>query len=277
MPSVPDSSFPLDATRDGQGTLTVPRYVEDRIRRPAPEGCFVVPASTPVVAFGNPGVARVATLGLNPSRIEFEIKGVELDGPARRFETLRSLGLKSLLEAPPDAIERVWWRCTHYFHGNPYSWFQRLEEMLKAVGASYFANTACHLDLTQWATDPTWTKLGRRIQERLVADDVEFLRAQLRTESISLVLLNGRAVLRAVERTLGCALRPLGPPVTDARTTTKLYEGSLEGVRVLGWSTNLQSSFGVTKLLRTKLAERLATLSRASASPGDSMGIEARP
>ena len=76
MPSAPDSSFPLDAMRDAQGTITAPGYVEDRIRRPAPERCFVVPASTPVVAFGNPGVARVATLGLNPSRIEFEIKGV---------------------------------------------------------------------------------------------------------------------------------------------------------------------------------------------------------
>jgi len=230
------------------------------------------------VAFGNPGLARVATLGLNPSRIEFEIKGAELDGPARRFETLRSLGVESLLDAPPSAIERVWWRCTHYFHGNPYSWFRRLEELLKGVGASYFQNTACHLDLTQWATDPTWTGLGRRIQERLVAEDAEFLRAQLRTESISLLLLNGRAVLKAFEGVLGGTLRPLSPSVTDAGTTAQLYEGDLEGVRVLGWSTNLQSSFGVTKLLRAKLAERLATLSRASDSAQrSSLGIGVRP
>jgi hypothetical protein len=230
-----------------------------------------------VVAFGNPGLARVATLGLNPSRIEFEVKGVELDGRARRFETLGALGLKSLLDAPPSAIERVWWRCTNSFHGNPYSWFQRLEEMLKAVGASYFENTACHLDLTQWATDPTWTGLGRPIRERLVAEDAEFLRAQLRTESISLLLLNGRAVLTAFDRVLGGTLRPVSPPVTDGGTTTQLYEGNLEEVRVLGWSTNLQSSFGVTKLLRARLAERLATLARASESASDSAGIGARP
>ena len=33
-----------------------------------------------MVAFGDPSTARVATLGLNPSRIEFEVDGVELDG-----------------------------------------------------------------------------------------------------------------------------------------------------------------------------------------------------
>jgi hypothetical protein len=51
-----------------------------------------------------------------------------------------------------------------------------------------------------------------------------------------------------------------GPPLTDGGITTKVYEGEIEGVTVLGWSTNLQSSYGVTRALRTKLAERLATL-----------------
>ena len=240
--------------------LGVPPYIQERIRRPAPEGCFVLPQSTPVVAFGNPHLARVATLGLNPSRIEFDVKGIELDGVARRFETLGSLGVNRLFDAPDAAIGRVWERCNRYFHGNPYSWFLRLEEMLKAVGASYFEDTACHLDLTQWATDPTWSGLGRRVQERLVADDAGFLREQLRCEPIALLLLNGRSVLTAFERTFGGHLRLVDTPVTDGGTTTKLYEGDVEGVRVLGWSTNLQSSFGVTRVLRVKLAERLAML-----------------
>ena len=238
----------------------VPTYIDERIRRPAPEGCFVLPNSTPVVAFGNPHLSRVATLGLNPSRIEFEVRSVELDGVARRFETLGSLGVKRLLDAPEAAIECVWRRCSNYFHGNPYSWFRRLEETLRAVGASYFEDTACHLDLTQWATDPTWSGLGRRIQERLVAEDAAFLREQLRAEPISLLLLNGRSVLTAFQQVLGGHLRLIGAPVTDGGTTTKIYKGEIEGVMVLGWSTNLQSSFGVTRVLRAKLAEQLATL-----------------
>jgi hypothetical protein len=243
---------------DASLTLSIPPYVEERIRRAPPDGCYVLPNSTPVVAFGNPHLARVATLGLNPSRIEFEIKGVELDGAARRFETLGALGVKRLIDAPQSAIERVWRRCNNYFHGNPYSWFRRLEETLKAVGASYFDGTACHLDLTQWATDPTWNGLGRRVQERLVAEDADFLREQLRAEPISLLLLNGRSVLTAFERVLGGHPRPIGAPITDRGTTTKIYQADIEGVRVLGWSTNLQSSFGVTRALRAKLAEQLA-------------------
>ena len=59
----------------------VPGYVEARIRRPPPEDCRVVVGSTPVVAFGDPRRSRVATLGLNPSRIEFEVKESNSMGP----------------------------------------------------------------------------------------------------------------------------------------------------------------------------------------------------
>jgi hypothetical protein len=111
----------------------IPAYVAERIRRVLPRDCNVVPGSTPVVAFGNLGRSSVTTLGLNPSRIEFEERGVELDGGLRRFETLRSLGVAGLEDAPDEIIGRVWQRCNGYFHGNPYRWFNRLEEILNAV------------------------------------------------------------------------------------------------------------------------------------------------
>ena len=95
----------------------MPSYVQRRIRTPRPEGCNVLPGSTPVVAFGDPSRARVATLGLNPSRIEVEVDGVELDGDERRFETLRSLGVESLEGAPSAIVERVLARCNDYFAG----------------------------------------------------------------------------------------------------------------------------------------------------------------
>jgi hypothetical protein len=68
---------------------TMPDYIVERIRRPPPEGCEVVPGSTPVIAFGDVRTARVATLGLNPSKSEFLNKhGQELTGAHRRLATL---------------------------------------------------------------------------------------------------------------------------------------------------------------------------------------------
>ena len=56
----------------------------------------VIPWSSPVISFGDLSRARVATLGLNPSNREFvDDAGIELDGPSRRFPTLRSLKLDS--------------------------------------------------------------------------------------------------------------------------------------------------------------------------------------
>jgi hypothetical protein len=245
---------------NGPEGRAVPQYVADRIRRTPPPDCHILPGSTPVVAFGNPGRSAVATLGLNPSRIEFQENGVELDGRLRRFETLGSLGVERLDDAPDYAIVRVWQRCNDYFHGNPYDWFDRLEDVLRVVDASYFGDTACHLDLTQWATDPTWNGLSRAVQERLVADDAEFLLTQLRSERIRLLLLNGRSVLTAFQGVLDGRLRRETETVSDRSVTTQLYTGQIGDVQVIGWSTNLQSSFGVTNVLRAKLAERVGQL-----------------
>jgi hypothetical protein len=208
------------------------------------------------VAFGDPTNARVATLGLNPSRIEFEMDGLELDGTKRRFETLRSLGVDSLETADAATVERVLSRCNDYFSGNPYRrWFDQLEMVLNAVDASFYDGTACHLDLSQWATDPTWNKLDGSIRQRLTDDDAPFLAEQLRNETVKLLLLNGRSVIDGFLTALGAYLSQVhGVGATD------FYSGRYEGVDVIGWSTNLQSSFGVTRELRRAIADRVGDL-----------------
>src|SRR5215471_15041142 len=51
-----------------------------------------VPGSLPVLFFGDPFRARVATIGINPSDKEYlDAKGIELTGKARRLETIGSL------------------------------------------------------------------------------------------------------------------------------------------------------------------------------------------
>src|SRR5258708_7804842 len=93
----------------------IPPYIEDRIRRPWPPGLCVVRGSTPVVAFGDCRSARAATLGLNPSRVEFlDKKGVLLKGQERRLATHESLGRSNLSRAPRAAVIQVLEECNRY-------------------------------------------------------------------------------------------------------------------------------------------------------------------
>ncbi len=237
-------------------------YVEERIRRPAPRDAAVVPGSTPVIAFGDPNTSRVATLGLNPSRAEFLSRAGRLLDSDRRFETLTSLGTENLTDASDQQVARVWEGCRTYFQRNPYRrWFDQLERILAGIGASYYSGSACHLDLVQWATDPVWSRLNSQAIVRLMLDDVPFLRRQLMTSPVELVLLNGRRVLDEFQLALNSRLEMQDDRLTGGRTSTSLYTGTLSsGVRVIGWSMNLQSSYGITKELRVRLTERVAAL-----------------
>jgi hypothetical protein len=128
------------------------------VRRSPPADAPVVPGSTPVVAFGDPRAAEVATLGINPSAHEFTEDGALLAGGQRRLATLRSLGADALDRLSTAQVARVVADCSAYFDRRPYRrWFDPLDRLQRsATGASYYDATACHLDLVQWATDPVW-------------------------------------------------------------------------------------------------------------------------
>lgn len=238
-------------------------YVAQRIRRPAPEGCAVVAGSTPVVAFGDPATSRVATIGLNPSRVEFCLDGQLLDGPQRRLATLESLGLETIGDANSETIGRIVGACRRYFWRRPYrGWFSQLDAVLRGVGYSYFDGTACHLDLVQWATDPTWAKLEGLQRRRLLDDGVPFLAEQLKRSTPKLVLINGSGAWAEVASALGIRFQNVSENRTAGRTrfaVAKVF-GTIPAV---AWSTNLQSSWGVTRDLRQSIAERVATLVKA--------------
>ena len=251
-------------------TADLPRYLIDMVRReaPVPE---VVPESTPVVAFGDPFVATVATLGINPSGREFLDGGKLLDGPSRRLATLRSLGADSLASLTDVQVLEVVKDCARYFDAdrNPYRrWFDPLDKVLRAsVGASYYERSACHLDLVQWATDPTWGQINDRAREQLLAEGLAHLRALLTFGNTGLVLLNGRQVLRHVEAVGLVTLNGRGTMPLGGRTCS-LYTGEREGVRYVGWSTNLQSSFGVSNEFKGRLAAWVSRVARPDESGG---------
>jgi hypothetical protein len=116
---------------------TIAPAVAERIRRPTPAGLSVLPGSLPVVSFGDPNVATVATLSLNPSWLEFQsASGAWLLGPERRLASLISLGASDPRDLDDDQVAQVVAESNAYFRGpNWYrGWFHWLESMLAGVG-----------------------------------------------------------------------------------------------------------------------------------------------
>lgn len=242
----------------------VPIYIEKRIRRPIPAESNVVAGSTPVVAFGNARSTAVATLGLNPSRREFlDNRGEELIESKRRLATHKSLGSSELSNASDGQVKQVLLDCDSYFQRNPYwNWFQDLEDILRRCGASYKDGSACHLDLVQWATDPTWSKLKpNKLKHQLIDADAGFLRKQLINENIELLLVNGNGVIEQVRRKFGASIEQVDYIDGLWHYPVRFYVGQIFGqVRVISWSLNLQSSHGVTNELKLAVAARVADI-----------------
>ena len=203
----------------------------------------------------------MATLSLNPSYLEFQDgRDRELSDCFRRLATHQSLGVCDLENAPLASVAEVLKDCNQYFQRNPYEWFNDLELILNACGSSYCDGSACHLDLIQWATKPTWTKLPSRAQSCLLDSDLPFLKEQLRNENIKLLLVNGRRVIKEFESAFCTKLRELRPVEAYGKTIC-LYDGFiLDRVRVIAWSAFVQR--GVTTEMMRLLAERVEKIAR---------------
>lgn len=225
---------------------TWPAYLLERAAASPPDGCAVVPGSTPVVSFGHPLDPLVATLGINPSSGEFLSRGRLLEGGQRRLATLLSIGASEHGAIDVAQASVIIDDCATYFDRRPYRWFNVLDRILTpALGVSYFHKSACHLDLVQWATDPIWKELSRSQQERLLAGDREFLRTQLRHESYRVILVNGSTALRWAERADIVSWETVGRIEAPPATTISLARS--EDALFLGWSCNLQSQPGAAR------------------------------
>jgi hypothetical protein len=246
----------------------IPSFILDRLRETPPVNCGVVPHSTPVISFGNPATAQVATLGLNPSKHEFlDSSGGLLQGEQQRFATLKSLRRKQLAEADHETLHEVVGACHDYFSGNPYErWFRPLDQIVQGAGASFFTGTACHLDLVQWATDPVWRKLPKATRGELLNRDGQFLMNQLRHHQFPVLLLNGSGVIDEFKWQAAFEFddsRGLSGPKHQPGT---LSYGRWENrLLVIGWSCNLQSSHGVTTELREEIADAVRRIVRRHA------------
>lgn len=247
----------------GFSTAEVPTYLVEMVRRRPPAGCGVMPGTVPVVSFGDARTARVGTLGINPSSAEFATGGRFLPEADRRLATLDSLGARDAATLTDEQVASVIDQCFRYFDVNPYGkWFNRLDSILTlGLGASYYDGSACHLDLVQWATDPVWGKLDKDQRRILLDDGAPHLAAQLDCEHIDLVVVNGDEAWRQLRATGLVQWEDAGSFRwgTNAKSC-KLRVGSGRGVTFVGWTLNVQSSFGVRSADRQGLAEWLASV-----------------
>lgn len=134
-----------------QGALS-PQLVA-MVRRVPPTGAPVVPGSVPVVAFGDPERAEVASLGINPSHREFVENGVLLCGQHRRLATLESLGATRIDRLTDGQVADVVADCAAYFQRNPYRrWFDRSTAC--SVRAPAAASTTGPHATSIWSSGP---------------------------------------------------------------------------------------------------------------------------
>lgn len=225
----------------------------------------VIPWASPVLFFGDASKSKIATVGINPSNREFvDEKGFELHGKARRFPTLRSLGIRSWAECDDAGIESMIDHSVNYFSNSPYGlWFNKLEALISQTGCSYYSkrDPACHLDMVPFATADKWMALSTKQKKTLMADAGSTLGSALHSSQIELLVLNGTYVINAFVNSLNINLAATErielalPRKTSTDIAGICYEGSVSEIdgrdigrviKVIGFNHNIQSSFGVT-------------------------------
>lgn len=234
----------------------------------------IIPWAAPVLSFGNLSRSKIATLGLNPSNREFvDVDGKELTGSARRFHTLKSLRIKRWADATNDHLTQILESCNCYFSGNPYDgWFGALNKLMVGANVSYYGlfSDACHLDLVPYATACKWVELTSMQRSHLLKSAGDALGLLLRESPVEVMILNGQSVIENLQAIGNCTFEREAVPAwtlprrDSAGVTGYAYTGKLSQISgiglgreitVLGYSHNIQSSFGVTTAVKSSIQQ----------------------
>lgn len=227
---------------------------------------LILKGSTPVISFGDFTKAEIATLGINPSPLEFvDRRGNLLGMSKKRLTDLEALGLNSgdyFLSR--NKTEEIWRGCQEYFLDckNPYwGWFGPLEELLVQSGKSYKNGSACHLDLSPIATKQIYSKLDVADRFILVTNSRTTLNKQLVNSKIKTVIFNGLTVFQTLQFAQNVDWHPLELITYKCNgrdLTSSLHMGeSGTGQIYLGWTVNIQAFRGIKKE-RDDLLSRLS-------------------
>ncbi|MGA2765909.1 MAG: hypothetical protein ABSG17_21410 [Spirochaetia bacterium] len=190
-------------------------------------------------------------------------RGNELHGRERRFQTLTSLGTADRValtdEQCAHAVETM---RDYYREGKPvYGWFRGLDRVARAMGLRYDRGDVAHLDLSQEATSPTWSNLRKSSPaefEALRSNDLPFLRWELETFPIEVLICNGRTVYEEL-----CDLVSGVTVEQGDLKRIRWYAGraKLSGrdVWVVGWNLPLSRPTGLGQVGEAELGRLLAS------------------
>ena len=201
----------------------IEKEVIERAMAPYPAISQIVEFSTPVVSFGYPKGANVATLGINPSSNEFQIGNGNknpLSRGSKRLIDTELLGIDKPLSLTDSQAKEVIHGCYSYFRNKPYKWFD---------------------DLVQWATDPVWQdeKMPKATRSLLLDSDKEFLRFQLTNYKFDYVFLNGSTVIEQVEKLGIVELRKVDEVRFNKNgINSRVVQGSVGNTQYIGWGLN---------------------------------------
>lgn len=226
----------------------------------------IIKWSSPVISFGNIEKAKVATVGLNPSDMEFVDRNkVELKNDSRRFHTLSSLNIEKWDDLDDHKTMKILELNKRYFSNNPYNlWFKKLNYILEDSGLSYYfpLNNACHIDIVPYATSKKWVDLKFEEKQYLINKSKEILDDILKFSNISFLVLNGKSVVENFRKVFDISFEVNHQPTWDLKQNSgrivKGYSfiGEISSVgdvklsriiKIVGYNHNIQSSFGITK------------------------------
>jgi hypothetical protein len=94
----------------------------------------------------------------------------------------------------------------------------------------------------------------------LIEDGRSFLEYQLDSESLQMILLNGRTVIDSFKEWSDVDLTKMPFEIREGKSVdivTGMYKNR---VRIIGWSVNIQSSFGVSNEDIDRLACKVQSL-----------------
>lgn len=233
----------------------------ERIMQPMPTDSHVVPVSLPVTSFGDPNTARVATISINPSVVEFCANTPEspvLPAHKKRFVDRETLGI-GMHDIPTIVQARRVLQSNHdYFKTNPYHWFNVLEQwILKPLNASYFDGSATHLDLVQWATKPVWSGISSTAtQEELIGQDLPFLTQLITVGNFELLLINGVTAHKALSSHADVHIHQTETWKLAGHSSTTVWAGEFAGTPFISWSKFLQGQ--ITDAQRQEISDWVA-------------------
>ena len=222
----------------------------------------------PIFSFGDPAIATVATVSLNPSDREFLTRaGQPLPVSEERFHSpwlpggpynaIHAAGIQHDCNQYFVRLRRGGTRLTYYR-----GWFGSMERLLQQARTgklSYLNGSVCHLDLSPWATRKKWKCLSQPVRDAHIQRGRPILLQQLgfaggkaaaaRTSSIRLLLLNGMTtlteVLLALDGSAPNLVHPAPlPPSKGAPRFLNVYAGHVLGVAYVGWNIPLAQPFG---------------------------------